>query len=283
MANHSKKIGVIGLGTIGSRIAQNLQAKGFEVFVWSRTPRSEPNFLTGPEEVVDRTDIIQLFVGNDVAVLESVKRIAPRLKKHHTVIVHSTISPESAREAGKIVNDAGAQFLESPFTGSKVAAQNAQLVYYVAGQSDALESVRTVLEASSKKIVYIGAQIGHAAVVKITTNMMTGGIGQLLSEILAINRAAGVDLERFREAFENNGCRSGTSDMKMPLMMKGDYSPHFSVENMLKDSRLALGLGESLSVSLPATDSVEKRLSECARNGWEKLDFSVLFRLYDSK
>ena len=103
-----KNVGLIGLGIIGSRVAAALRAGGFQVYVWNRTPRPEPNFLSSPAEVAEVADIIQLFVSDAHALFEVIDAFADKLTPRHTVICNSTVGPEATVEAAQIVKDHGA-------------------------------------------------------------------------------------------------------------------------------------------------------------------------------
>src|SRR6202047_3080280 len=151
MARRTKKnVGVLGLGIIGSRVADNLRDRGFHVFVWNRNPRPVPNFVGAPAELAEMCDYIQIFVSDDDALLEVVKQLTPALAPRHIVIAHCTVAPHSMLAAAEIVEHRGARFLEAPFTGSREAAENGQLVYYVGGDEAALREAQPILEASAK-------------------------------------------------------------------------------------------------------------------------------------
>lgn len=276
------KIGVIGLGIIGSRVAANLRTAGHQVYVWNRSPRAEPNFLGSSTEVAQLCDFIQLFVSDDASLLEVVKAIAPTLTARHIVTAHPTVSPQTMRDAAELVQARGARFLDAPFTGSKTAAENAQLIFYVSGSGDLVEEVRPYLEATAKKIVYCGSEIGQASVVKIATNMVTAATVEILAEALAVVQSEGVRVEHFQEAMENNGSYSKTIGLKLPLMRTGNYEPHFSLKHMLKDVKHALEIGLRNRITLPVAATTTSLLFGCEKRGWGDLDFSVLFRNYDS-
>src|SRR5690242_19674295 len=121
-----KNIGLVGLGLIGSRIREVLREKGFQVFVWSRTPRPVPNFVGAPAEVAEMCDLIQVFVSDDDALMYVVKQLSPALAARHIVIAHPTVAPHTMAAAAEIVERRGARFLEAPFTGSKEAAEKGQ-------------------------------------------------------------------------------------------------------------------------------------------------------------
>lgn len=273
------KVGVIGLGIIGTRAAANLRSAGHQVYVWSRTPRAAPNFLGSVVEVADLCDVIELFVSDDRALQEVIRTVAAALRPRHVVLCHATVSPDATRHAAGIVESQGARYLDTPFTGSKAAAQNRQLVYYVGGAKSALEEVRPVLEATSKAILHVGG-VGDAAVLKIATNMLTASTVQTLAEALALVRAAGIDGSKLVEALENNASRSGTSDLKLPAMIAANTEPNFSLKHMLKDVRFAQELADKYQLSLPLTDTTAEVFALGMQNDWGDKDFSVVAQLY---
>jgi 3-hydroxyisobutyrate dehydrogenase-like beta-hydroxyacid dehydrogenase len=283
MARKSQKnIGLIGLGIIGSRIAAALRAAGFNVFVWNRTPRPHPNFLGSPAEVAEACDIIQIFVADGRALMDVINEFGGKLTPNHIVINSSTIGPEATLEAAKLVESLGAKFLDAPFTGSKMAAEKAQLVYYIGGSDETLRQVEPVLRAGSKAIVKIG-ETGQAAAVKIATNMLVAATVQTLAEAMALVKKSGVPPESLAAALENHGVRSGLTDMKLPGMLKADFDPHFSVKHMLKDMQLAIGMAQSHSVELPVTTAAARVLYDAANRGWTDLDFSSVLRFYEDE
>lgn len=274
------KIGVIGLGIIGSRVAAGLRAEGHQVYVWSRTPRSSPNFLGSVVEVADLCDVIQIFVSDDAALLETIRTIAAALNPRHLVAGHATVSPGAARQAGAIVESQGARYLDAPFTGSKLAAQNRQLVYYVGGAAQALAEALPVLETTSRKVLHVG-EIGQASVLKIATNMLTGVVGQTLAEALAVVRGSGVDGSKLVEALEFNASRSTTSDTKIAAMIAGDYEVNFALKHARKDLQIALGIARDLKIELPATAAASGAMLKAIENDHGEKDFAALAENYE--
>ena len=274
------KVGVIGLGIIGSRVAAGLRGAGHQVYVWSRSPHSAPNFLGSVVEVADLCDVLQVFVSDDDALLDVVRTVAAALRPRHVFCAHATVSPGAAKEAAAIVESVGARYLDAPFTGSRAAAQNRQLVYYVGGSKEALEEARPVLEVSSKSIVLLG-EVGNASVLKIATNMLTAATVQTLAEALALVRAAGVDGQRLVEAFEHNGTQSPTAATKLPAMIARNFEANFSLKHMLKDVRLARKIAEERQVTLPVTNTIEAAFAAGIDAGWGDEDFCGMTRAYD--
>jgi 3-hydroxyisobutyrate dehydrogenase-like beta-hydroxyacid dehydrogenase len=272
------RVGVIGLGIIGARVAKNLRKAGFDVFVWNRTPKDEPQFVQSPRILAETCQVLQIFVANDAAILETIENLLPALTPQHLLIAHSTISPETINEIAARIAPNGAHLIDAPFTGSKGAAEKGQLVYYVAADPADLERTKPVLEATSRHIVYFD-NLGDASLVKIATNLITASIVQSLSEAVAITEKAGVGLNKLAEAIEYNACRSGVSDMKLPAIIKRDFEPNFSLTNMLKDSRLALQLAEIFKLELPVTETVNQILAQADEKGWGAKDFAVISEL----
>jgi 3-hydroxyisobutyrate dehydrogenase-like beta-hydroxyacid dehydrogenase len=274
-----KNVGVIGLGIIGQRVADNLRQRGFHVFVWNRTPRAVPNFVGSPAEVAELCDFIQIFVSDDEALLQTAQRITRDLSPNHIVMAHCTVSPDTMRAVAEIVERRGARFLDAPFTGSKTAAEKGQLVYYVGGDEAALRQARPVLEASSKEIIEIG-KVGDATTIKVATNMVTAASVQAAAEALALVSKSGLPVEKFADAMRNNGSNSSTLDMKLPMMMEGNFEAHFSVKHMLKDVVIATRLARAFGLEFGATDASRHGLVEEMRQGRGDDDYSSLLRQY---
>lgn len=274
------QVGLLGLGIIGSRVAANLRQAGYEVSVWSRSPRDSAGFKNTPREVAQAATIIQIFVRNDEALLSALQAMQPVLTADHIIINHATVSKAATLQAAALCSSAKASFLDAPFTGSKMAAQNGKLVYYVGGDPAVLEKVRPVLEASSQKILPMG-EIGEAMVLKIVTNLVTAVTVKALAEAAAITRSQGVSLEHLKSALESNANYSALIGMKLPAIMSGDFEAHFSLQNMLKDAEFAQQLARDTDIKTPALDCTAEAMRAGVLDGSEDLDFSVIGKLSD--
>lgn len=271
--------GVIGLGIIGSRVVSALRKRGYQVWLHNRSPRPEPNFLSSPAEVAESTKHIQIFVSDGPALLAVIRNLAPSLTPDHVVMNHATISPHETREAADLVAARHAKFLDAPFTGSGDAAGRGELVYYIGGDPAVLNSVRPLLEASSKSILEIGG-IGQASIVKIATNLIAATAVEALAEAHALLEKNGIDLRKLSLALESNAVRSPLADMKIPGMISGDFEPRFSLKHMFKDIQLALGLAAEKEIDLPAAAAFAGAAMSGIQQGWGDSDFSVIARFY---
>ena len=273
------KVGILGLGIIGSRIAGHLRAAGFPVAVWNRTPKPELNSLGSPAAVAEASDVIQLFVADPQAVFEVIEAMGDALTSRHIVVCSATIGRAATLEAARRVRERGARFLDCPFTGTRGAADKAQLVYYIGGDDPTFLAAQPMLTPVSKAIVRIGA-IGEAALVKVLTNVIAAASIEVLAESVAVLRAAGMDPAILTAALEHHGIRSGMTDLKLPKLLSGDYDTHFSLKHMLKDVQFGLDEGAGLKLDLPVTQAVAEAMREGMSKGWADLDFACVMKRY---
>lgn len=272
-------VGVIGMGIIGSRVAAVLRREGFPVFVWNRSPRPEPNFLSSAREVAESADIIQIFVRDGEALLEVIRSMGDSLGESHVVINHATVSPADTLMAARLVKERCAAFLDAPFTGTRDVAAEGQLVYYIGGDETVLGRVASVLESSARAILHMGP-VGAATYVKVATNMISAAQVEVLSEALALLHRGGVPLPRLAEALEYNAANSGVISAKLPLMLAGEFDTRFSVKNMLKDLQIALRSVEGKGIEMPVTAATAGALMAAVQAGWAEDDFASLARHY---
>ncbi len=273
------RVGILGLGIIGSRIAGHLRQAGFPVAVWNRTPK--PDSLPSPAAVAEASDVIQLFVADPQAVFQVLDAMGDALTERHIVVCSSTIGRSATLEAARRVTARGARFLDCPFTGTKGAADKAQLVYYIGGDDATFLAARPMLEPVSKAIVRIGA-IGEAALIKVLTNVISAATIEVLAETLAVLRAEGIDPAIMGVALEHHGARSGMTDLKLPKLLNGDYDTHFSLKHMLKDVQFGLDEGAELHLDLPITQATAEAMREGMSKGWADLDFACVMKRYTS-
>lgn len=276
------KITVLGLGIIGSAWAKNLIADGHTVRCWNRTPKNFPNFTASIQEAVDQAEVIFIIVYDPPAVQSVLNQIKSKLGLGQLVIQSSTISAKWTRLFAEEVQKTGAWYLEAPFTGSKVAAEQRQTIYYLGGDPEIVEKARPVLKSISSTLLHIGP-LGSASTVKLAMNLYIAGIAQTLCESLMLCREAGIPDEIYFKALMPNAARSGVSDLKGPKLRQHDYSAQFSLKNMAKDLRLTLETAEELSLSLEQTGHLKNIYDRGIAAGWSNDDFIGLMRLLEKK
>jgi 3-hydroxyisobutyrate dehydrogenase-like beta-hydroxyacid dehydrogenase len=277
MNRSTTPVAVLGLGIIGSRVASHLDRAGHPTVLWSRTGRIAST-CQSPQEAAEKAKTIQMFLRDDAATLDAMRSMAPILSADHIVLNHATISKQATLEVASICHERGAAFLDAPFTGSKMAAENAKLCYYIGGAGEILERARPILEVSSAKILHLGA-IGDAMVLKIATNLVTSVTVKALCEAAAIASAEGVSLQALKTAFESNANYSPLIGMKLSGIIEEDFSPHFSLVNMLKDIDFALELASQSKIKAPAATCTAEALRKGLEQKRGEEDFSVIAKI----
>jgi len=267
---------LLGLGIIGSRSADQLIAAGHPLKTWNRTPKDRPESVDDPVAAARESDVIISYLRDDSAVRELFTKILPELTEGKTVINHSTIDPDTTIWLDQQCRAIGCDFLDAPFTGSRDAAAGGNLVYYVSGKPDVLENHRTLLEITSKEIIFLGPPPA-ATVVKITTNLATATAVQALTEALEISRRHGVDPRDWHKAALLNGCYAPVMGMKIPTLLENNFTPHFSTENMAKDTLYALQLADSVGITASANQVTWNNLFEAEMRDASE-DFSATIR-----
>lgn len=277
----SSTVAVYGLGIIGSRCADNLVEKGYTVHTWNRTAKPREDSCPDPASAAEGADFLSFYLKDGNALREVFNSLRENLKPEQIVMNHSTVDLESTQWLAAQCAEIGCRFLDAPFTGSKEAAAQGALVYYVGGELEVLENARAVLDVTSKEIKHLGP-VGSATVVKIGTNLISASTVQALAEALAITQAHGIAAEVFSDAVASNASGSVLAAMKLPNMAAGNYETHFSMENMLKDSRFALELAASAKLNTPGIRSTSEAMAEQCKKGNAHLDFSALYKSYQA-
>ena len=273
-------VSVLGLGIVGSAWAKNLISDGHRVRCWNRTPRDFPDFTPSIQDAVNGAEVIFIIVYDPPAVQSILNQILSKLGPRQLVIQSSTISAKWTRLFAREVQKTGAWFLEAPFTGSKIAAEQRQTIYYLGGAPEIVEKARPILKPLSSAIVHIGP-LGSAYTLKLAMNLNIAGIAQTLCESLVLCRRAGIPDDIYFSALAPNVAHSGVSDLKGPKLRQHDYSAQFSLKNMAKDLRLALETAADLSLPLEQTGHLKDIYDRGIADGWSADDFIGLMQLLD--
>ena len=273
-------IAVLGLGIIGSAWARNLIADGNAVRCWNRSPKEFPHFHKTIAEAIEGAEAIFIVVADPPAVQSVLEEVLPRIGPGQMVVQSSTISAEWTRKFAEQVEKTGAVYLEAPFTGSKLAAEKRETVYYLGGSPEVVERAQPLLTPISKARLHIGP-LGSASTLKLAMNMNIAGIAQTLCESLTLCRAVGISDDTYFAALGRNVAHSGLADLKEPKLRQGDYAPQFSLKHMGKDLRLALETAGGLSLTLAQTAQLKQSYDRGIDAGWKEDDFIGLIRLLE--
>jgi 3-hydroxyisobutyrate dehydrogenase-like beta-hydroxyacid dehydrogenase len=284
------KLGFVGLGLMGSRIAKRLLDAGHQVSGYNRTQTKAGSLIqaglgwkNSPKEVAQAADITFSMV-TDTAALSSITDgddgILAGLSAGKVYVDMSTVSPKAIRLLSGRVAATGAQMLEAPVSGSLPAAEGGTLILYIGGKAETLEQIRPVLEQISQKIIHVGDN-GQAIAMKIAINLnlpiqlVSLFEGVLLAERSGVPRAAAID------GLLNSVAASTAMKYRGPFMLKMPDEVWFSASMMKKDIQIALDLGEDTGVDLKTAKLVDELLDQAIASGWGDDDFAVLYRVVE--
>jgi 3-hydroxyisobutyrate dehydrogenase-like beta-hydroxyacid dehydrogenase len=269
-------IGVIGLGIIGMPWAARYHQAGKLAAVWNRTPKPDAlKWKSSAREVAATADVTHVVVADPPAVVAVLDAIVPALGPGKAVVQSSTIDPASAADFEARVRATGALYVESPFTGSKPAAEAGSVVFFMGGETAALDAVEPLLALVSETRFRLPS-VRQAAALKLAMNLNIAGVMEALSESLTFARQAGIDDDFYFQVLAKNVGYSGLARLKETKLKQRDFAPQFSVKHMHKDMRLAEAATEH---ELPLLGTVRACLARAEAQGMGDDDFSSLMRL----
>jgi 3-hydroxyisobutyrate dehydrogenase-like beta-hydroxyacid dehydrogenase len=283
------KIGVIGLGRMGTPIAERLLAAGHEVSVWNRTPeKAGPLIAKGASELsLDQgwgdTEVCVSMLADSDALLDVclglglVSKDAGGAGK--LLIDMSTVSPSSSEKVSRAAEAAGVRYLRAPVSGNPGVVRGGNLTIVASGTREDFTSAKPLLDDIGPNVFYAG-EGESARIIKLALNLMVAGTTELLAECVALAEGHGVDRATLLEIVGTSAVGSPFVKYKIEPLLRDDYASTFTTRLMRKDVDLALASAADAGVPLPLTANVQQLLQAAISTGLGDLDFmSLLIRL----
>jgi 3-hydroxyisobutyrate dehydrogenase-like beta-hydroxyacid dehydrogenase len=287
MSEQSKeRIGFLGLGIMGSRMAANVRRAGFPLAVWTHTPgkaarwaaEHDASALATPAEVASVSDVVVSMVvdGDQVAsVLLGPDGVAQAAAPGLLCVDMSTIAPTDTRRIGAALAGHGVELLDAPVTGSSPRAEAGTLTIMVGGEAQDFARVRALLESMGDVIVHVGER-GQGSMLKLINNALGAANAAALAEALLLAKATGVDLDAFERVCGAGSAASAQLTLKSGPMREHDYTTLFKTAHMLKDVRLCLEEAQSAGVPFPAAGHARDLLTATMGRGHGEQDYAAL-------
>ncbi len=280
------RVGFVGLGVMGSRIAKRLLDARHQVIGYNRTA-SKADWLVkvgtrlapSPRAAAEASDVVFSMVSTTEAlraVVEGPDGILAGLRKGKIYVDMSTVSPSASRTLAGRVREKGAWMLDAPVSGSSVTVEMGQLSIMVGGDREAFEQVRPILLDIGPKVTHVGAN-GQAALMKIATNLNLTAQILAFSEAVLIAEKGGIDRNTAVEVLLNSVIASPMLKYRGPFVLEMPDEAMFTVNMMQKDLLLALELGRELDVPLPTTAVTNEFLTAARGMGLDRHDFAAIF------
>jgi 3-hydroxyisobutyrate dehydrogenase-like beta-hydroxyacid dehydrogenase len=276
----------VGLGVMGSRMAQRLLAAGHAVTGYNRTQARAQwlidagmKWAATPRAAARAGDFVFTMLTNTealYAVTGGADGILAGLSPGKIYIDMSTVSPAASRELAERVASLGARMLDAPVSGSVSTLEEGKLSIMVGGERSAYQKAVAILQAIGPKVTYVGGN-GLAVSMKIATNLSLAVQMLAFSEGVLLAEKSGITRETAVEVLLNSVIASPMVKYRGPFVLKMPDEAWFDVNMMQKDLLLALEMGRKLDVPLPTTSITNEMLTAARGMGFAKQDFAVLF------
>ena len=282
-----KRVGFIGLGTMGKPMAMNIKKAGYSLHVYNRSKEKTKPFQEldipvhdSPKELAENSEVIIVMVTGPEAVKKVVlaeNGIVEGLQPGTIVINMSTVAHDTTTGAADIIESADGKFLDVPVSGTKKPAEDGTLVILAGGKEDLVQEVTPLLNSMGKQIIYCG-DVGQATNMKLMINLLLGSMMQGFSEALTFGKKAGLDFDTIMDTIDAGGLSSLFFNAKGNLIKEGDYTKNFAAELLHKDLSLVLEEAGNYGVPLPQTAAAREVLNSAKAFGFGDEDMAAVYK-----
>jgi len=285
------RVGFIGLGIMGSRMAANLRRAGHDLVVFNRTRATADAWAqehgatvagTPAEAAAEAEVVITMVVdGPQVeAVLLGEDGVVHGAPAGLLCVDMSTISPTHTRRIGAALADRGIHLMDAPVTGSSPKAEDGTLTIMAGGEAEDFERARPLFDAMGKLIVHVGA-LGNGEMLKLINNAVAAVNAATVGEALLVAHRTGVDLDALEQVMGAGSGGSAMLELKAGPMRRHDYTTLFKLEHMLKDVRLCLEEGQAAGAPFTFAAQVREILTAASGRGLGDADFAALIEVLE--
>jgi 3-hydroxyisobutyrate dehydrogenase-like beta-hydroxyacid dehydrogenase len=287
------KIAFIGLGIMGSRMAMNLRNKGNDLFVYNRN-RSKAEALIAQGAQWSATPAAAAKQAKVVITMLAKPDVVEELALHHENgflnsleanslwIDCSTVDPSFSKRMANEAKQRKIRFLDAPVMGSKVPAEQGQLLFFVGGDKADIEEAKPLFEAMGRAVVPVGGH-GMGAAMKIVNNMMVAQAMVAYSESIVLGLSLGIPRDMLFNAISNSPVFPPVLAVRRTKIESGTFDPDFHLKWMYKDLQLASDTAYENGVAMPSTNIVKEIYALAVREGLGEQDLSAVYKVLSKK
>ncbi len=241
------KIGFIGLGNVGGKLAGSLLRNKFNLTVIDLDDNLVKDFVSkgsatakSPKELAEKVDLIITCLPSPKIcseVMEKKDGVIEGLSKNKIWLEMSTTDSNEVKRIGALVKSVGAIPLDCPVSGGCHRAATGNIAILVGGDKNAFNKILPVLSAMGRKILYTG-ELGSASVLKVITNYLASVNLVSVGEALTVAKKTGMDLKTAYEAIKISSGNSFVHETESQVILNGSYNISFTMDLVLKDMSL---------------------------------------------
>src|SRR5712692_5426089 len=289
LTKENTRLGFIGIGNMGSRMAKRLLEHGYQLIAYNRSREAAEALVKYGATVADsiaqiasKADVILSSLPNDDAV-KSVyadpQGVFAYARRGSAVIEMSTVSPGTSRELYDLSREVGVRFLDSPVSGSTPSAEEGTLTLFCGGDEELFQAAQPIFSSLGQQYFYLGGS-GSGTAMKLVANTLLGVGMQAIAESVALGQKEGLDRHRLLEVLSHTAVIAPAHLGKLSRADAGDYSPQFPIRLMTKDFGLVLETAAAAKVPMPATAAAfQMNVAELSDGNEE--DFSAVITLME--
>jgi len=289
LIKENSRLGFIGTGNLGSRIAKRLLDHGYQLIAYNRSSEAAEALVKYGATVADsiaelasKADVILSSLTNDNAV-KSVyadpQGVFAHVRRGSAIIEMSTVLPATSRELYELSREAGVKCLDSPVSGSTPAAEEGTLTLFCGGDEELFQAAQPIFSSIASQYFYLGGS-GSGTAMKLVANALLGVGMQAIAESVALGQREGLDRHRLLDVLSHTAVIAPAHLGKLSRVDRGDYSAQFAIGLMNKDFRLILDTAAAAKVPMPATAAAfQMNTAEFAEGNEE--DFSAVIKLME--
>jgi 3-hydroxyisobutyrate dehydrogenase/glyoxylate/succinic semialdehyde reductase len=280
------KVGFIGLGIMGSRMASRLRAHGFDLVVFNRTRNKAETLLSegakwadSPVAAAADADVVFTMLPHPEAVAATALGANGFLStmRAGTIWVNcSTVNPSFAQQMELESRARGIRYLDAPVTGSKDVAASGKLTFLVGGEGTDLDVCRPLLDAMGSRIVHVGRH-GLGSAMKMVNNLMIAVTMAALSEGISLGQSRGVPRPTIFDTLAAGPLTAPIVAAKREKIESKDYDADFSMRWLQKDLHLASVSAYESGVAMPVVNAAKELYRLAMREGYADQDFSAIY------
>jgi 3-hydroxyisobutyrate dehydrogenase/glyoxylate/succinic semialdehyde reductase len=280
------KIGFIGLGIMGSRMAADLQKNGHPLVLFNRTPaKAKPlvgpygTLADSPATLAEQVDILFTMLASPAAVQESAlgdNGFLDHLRSNAIWVDCSSVNPSFSKRMATQAARRSVRFVDAPVTGSAGPAAEAKLVFWIGAEPADLETIRPLLLCMGSRIFHVGGQ-GMGTSMKMVVNVLLGNAMAAFAEAMALGQGLGISRAVLFDSLLGTPAVAPFLESKRDKIESGNYEAEFPLRWQQKDLHLAAVSAFDSGVAMPITNAAKELYRLAMMKGHALEDFSAIY------